>query len=39
MSVYGTAVDAYRDTTKWLAAFLPVSALATAIGAVMWSAA
>lgn len=31
MSVYSTGVDAYRDTTKWLAAFVPVVSLATAI--------
>lgn len=31
MSVYSTAVTAYRDTTKWLAAFVPVVSLATAI--------
>lgn len=30
MSVYSTGVDAYRDTTKWLAAFVPIVALATA---------
>lgn len=30
MSVYGSAVDAYRDTTKWLTAFLPITALVSA---------
>lgn len=29
MSVYSTAVDAYRDTTKWLTAFLPIAGLTT----------
>jgi len=31
MSVYSTGVDAYRDTTKWLTAFVPIVSLATAI--------
>ena len=30
MSVYASGVAAYRDTTKWLAAFVPVTALVTA---------
>lgn len=30
MSVYSSAVDAYRETTKWLTAFLPITALASA---------
>jgi hypothetical protein len=31
VSIYSTGVDAYRDTTKWLAAFVPAVSLATAI--------
>lgn len=30
MSVYSSGVTAYRDTTKWLAAFVPVTALVSA---------
>lgn len=30
MSVYSSGVDAYRDTTKWLSAFVPVASLITA---------
>lgn len=30
MGVYHDAVDAYRDTTKWLTAFAPVAAIGTA---------
>ncbi|MGJ7440973.1 hypothetical protein [Aquipuribacter sp. MA13-6] len=30
MSVYSTAVDAYRDTTKWLVTFAPITAALTA---------
>lgn len=29
-SVYSTGVEAYRETTKWLAAFVPVTSLVTA---------
>ena len=29
MSVSSSAVEAYRDSTKWLASFLPITALAT----------
>ncbi|MEO7754257.1 MAG: hypothetical protein ABIS35_12675, partial [Terracoccus sp.] len=31
MSVYQTSVDAYRDTTKWLAALTPVTAVVSAV--------
>lgn len=30
MSIYKSGVDAYRDTTKWLAAFTPVTAIIAA---------
>lgn len=30
MSIYKSGVDAYRDTTKWLAAFTPATAIITA---------
>lgn len=30
MSLYSTGVDAYRDTTKWLVAFVPITAIAGA---------
>lgn len=30
MSVYSAGSDAFRDTTKWLVAFVPISALGTA---------
>lgn len=29
MSIYKSGVDAYRDTTKWLVAFIPVTAITT----------
>lgn len=31
MSVYSSGTEAYRDTTKWLTAFVPVTALASVI--------
>ncbi len=31
MSVYQTSVDAYRDTTKWLAALTPVTTVVSAV--------
>lgn len=31
MSVYSSGVTAYRDTTKWLAAFVPVTGLVSAV--------
>jgi hypothetical protein len=31
MSIYLSSVDAYRDTTKWLAAFTPVTAVTAAV--------
>lgn len=31
MSIYKSSVDAYRDTTKWLAAFTPVTAILAAV--------
>ena len=30
MSVYSTGADAFRETTKWLVAFVPIAALGTA---------
>ena len=30
MPVYADAASGYRDTTKWLTAFLPITAIATA---------
>lgn len=30
MSIYSSGVGAYRDTTKWLTAFVPITSLATA---------
>lgn len=29
MSIYKSGVDAYRETTKWLVAFIPVTAITT----------
>jgi len=31
MSIYKSSIDGYRDTTKWLAAFTPVTAILTAV--------
>ncbi|KFF58936.1 hypothetical protein JF66_14950, partial [Cryobacterium sp. MLB-32] len=31
MSIYKSSVESYRDTTKWLAAFTPVTAILTAV--------
>ena len=30
MFVYSAGADAFRDTTKWLVAFVPIAALGTA---------